>query len=392
MTRDLFSVGYRPFFLLAALNSWMSMATWLLFLVGEPVSARGWPPGTLHAHEMIFGTVAPVAAGFLLTAVPNWTGTPRLSGSRLLGLVLLYLAGRVAMVLVEPLGPLRTAVVDVAFLPVLAACIAIPILRTRNLRNLPIVFVVLGLGLANGMIHWGFDHGDYRVLRGGIHGAVYLVVVLMLIIAGRVVPNFTRNALKRSGVGIRMQNRPRLGALAVGLACAAMLADLVQPMSPLAGALALAAAPLLVYRQSGWQFRDTLDQPMLWILHVGHFWLAIGFGVVGLADLLVIGIGAASLHAFTAGAMGTLMLGMMPRVALGHSGRPIEASKATVWMFGAVILGAAIRILGAFGPAAAYRPAILIGGALWTLAWILFSVLYSPILIAGDATGGRRAA
>ncbi len=388
---DLFSVGYRPFFILAALNAWTSMATWLLFQVGYPIPVQGWPPGPLHAHEMIFGTAAPVIAGFLLTAVPNWTGTARVSGVRLMGLVLLYLAGRVAMLLAGPLGPDRVAVVDVAFLPALAVCIAIPILRTRNDRNLPIVFVVLGLALANAMIHLGTQDADYRVLRWGTHGAVYLVVVLMLIIAGRVVPNFTRNALARSGVEVRIRNHARLDPIAVGLACAALLADLVQPTSPLAGGLALAAAPLLVLRQSGWQFRDTWDEPMLWVLHVGHLWLAIGFGIVGLANLFVVGIGAAALHALTAGAMGTLMLGMMTRVSLGHSGRPIEASTATVWMFGAVILGASIRILGAFGPAAAYRPAILIGGALWTLAWILFSVLYTPILIAGDARGARRA-
>jgi uncharacterized protein involved in response to NO len=159
-----------------------------------------------------------------------------------------------------------------------------------------------------------------------------------------------------------------------------LIVDLIQPGSRVGALLAITAAPLLLLRQSGWQFRKTLDNPMVWILHVGHAWLAVGFGCLGLSNGFRIGIGAAALHAFTAGAMGTLILAIMPRVSLGHQGRPIEATAATVWMFALVISGAVIRIAGASGPVAFYQPSVLLGGGLWTCAWIVFSVFYSRIL------------
>lgn len=388
MSSHLLSVGYRPFFLLAGVNAWGTMSAWLIALAGGRPPTQVWPPPTYHAHEMIFGTVVAVIAGFLLTAVPNWTGTARVAGGRLAGLALLHAAGRLVLLFSGSIGPVQAALVDVAFLPCLAILIALPILRTRNWRNLPVVAVVLGMAAANVAVHRGLALADYRLLRVGTHGAVYLVVILMLIIAGRVVPNFTRNALMRSGIEVRVRNRPRWGPLAVGVACLALVADLAWPDSRVGGVLALLAAPLLVVRQSGWQFPDTLRYPMLWVLHVGHFWLAIGFACIGISTLWAVGIGAAALHALTAGAMGTLMLGMMTRVSLGHSGRPIEAGSGTVWIFALVILGATIRILGAWGweAAAIYQPSVLIGGALWTAAWVLFSLLYTRILIAPAAS------
>jgi uncharacterized protein involved in response to NO len=330
---------------------------------------------------MIYGTVVPVIAGFLLTAVPNWTGTARVSGISLIGLVLLYLAGRVALLFSGTLDPVWVAWIDVAFLPVLAWFIGQPIVRSRIWRNLPVVAVLLGLALANLVIHRGHMLSDHASLRMGTYASVYFVVVMMMIISGRVVPAFTQNALTASGVDAEVSNRALLGPLAVAAACFALLADLARPGSSVSTGLALCAAPLLLIRQSGWQFYKTFDRPMLWILHVGHAWLAVGFLFLGVSNLFHIGIAAAQLHAFTAGAMGTLILGMMTRVTLGHSGRPIEASKSTLWMFILVIVGAAIRVIGASGPVELYRPSLLLGGVLWTLAWILFGVSYARILL-----------
>jgi uncharacterized protein involved in response to NO len=375
------SVGYRPFFLLAALNAWAAMLPWLYVLSGGHVATQGWPPQTLHAHEMIYGTVVPVIAGFLLTAVPNWTATARVSGNSLLGLVLLYSAGRLALVLSGSVSAIWVASVDVAFLPALAWFIGRPIVTSRIWRNLPVVAVVIGLAVANVAIHRGLDQSDHAMLRTGTYASVYLVVVMMMIISGRVIPAFTRNALMASGIDAAILDRAFMGPLAVATALAALLADLIQPGSFASAILALAAAPLLLIRQSGWQFRRTLDRPMLWILHLGHAWLAVGFAYLGISGLFDIGIAAAPLHAFTAGAMGTLILGMMSRVALGHSGRPIEATTSTVWMFALVIAGAGIRVIGASGPVELYRPSLLLGGGLWVAAWILFGVAYSKILL-----------
>jgi uncharacterized protein involved in response to NO len=377
---NLFSQGYRPFFLLAALNAWTTMFAWIYLLSGRAVPGLGWPPQTLHAHEMLYGTVAAVIAGFLLTAVPNWTSTARVSGAPLVGLVLLYLAGRVALILSGSLEPLWVAGIDVAFLPVLAIFVGRPILQTRNWRNLPVLGVLLGLALANAAMHGGLLQSDYVMLRAGMYSSVYLVVVLMMIIAGRVVPAFTRNALRRSGVEAEVSNRKIVGPLSIVMACSALILDLIMPGKSISAGFALAAAPLLLIRQSGWEFRKTLGQPMLWILHVGHAWLAVGFGCLGVSNAFDIGIGAAALHAFTAGAMGTLMLAMMPRVLLGHQGRPIEATGATVLAFVFVIVGAIVRIAGASGPVELYRPSVLLGGGLWASAWLVFSLVYSRIL------------
>lgn len=380
MFRNLFSQGYRPFFLLAAFNAWAAMSTWLYMLSGRVIPTQGWPPQSLHAHEMIYGTVVAVIAGFLLTAVPNWTSSTRVSGLPLVGLVLLYLAGRVALVCSGPLDPFWVAMIDISFLPALAFFVGRPILRARNWRNAPVVAVLAGLTLANGAIHGGLIEANYSMLRAGTYSSVYLVVVLMMIISGRIVPAFTRNALRQSGVDADVSTREFLGKLAVGVACSALVVDLVLPGSRIVAVFALAAAPLLLIRQSGWQFRKTLDNPMLWVLHVGHAWLAVGFGCLGISNGFRIGIGAAALHAFTAGAMGTLILAIMPRVTMGHQGRPIVATTATVWMFALVIAGAVLRIAGASGPVAFYQPSLLLGGGLWTGAWIVFSVCYSRML------------
>ncbi|MCP5043446.1 MAG: NnrS family protein [bacterium] len=385
MFRDAFSAGFRPFFLLAAVNAWASMLPWLYVLAGGAVPTQGWPPQTLHAHEMIYGTVVPVIAGFLLTAVPNWTSTARVQGAALAAAAALYLAGRFALVLAGTLSALQVACIDIAFLPALACLVGVPIVRARNWRNLGVVGILLGLALANAAIHRGLAFGDAAMVRGATWGAVYLIVMLMLIIAGRITPVFTRNALRRQGVEAEIVSRRPVGAVAISLGALAMLADLLEPRSQLAAMLGLCAFPLLLVRQSGWGFFKTLDQPILWILHVGHVWLAVGFACLGLSNAFGVGIGAAAVHAFTAGAMGTLILGMMPRVSLGHSGRPIVAGPMTVAMFACVIAGAAIRIVGAAGAVEAYRPSVLIGGGLWAIAWLIFTIVYSRVLVRPDA-------
>jgi uncharacterized protein involved in response to NO len=375
------SRGFRPFFLLAALNAAAAMVPWLYVLWGGAVPTQGWPAPTLHAHEMLYGTVVPVIAGFLLTAVPNWTNTTPISGRPLGGLVALWMAGRIALVLAGPVAPLVVAAVDVAFLPVLAAVVGLPIVRSGKLRNFPVVLVLLGLALANAAIHYGLRAPHAAALRTGTTGTVYLVVMLMLIISGRIVPLFTRNALSRSGLDVSVSTPPVVGGLALATALIALALDLAQPRSELAAWLALAAAPLLLARQGFWQPLRVVGEPMLWILHLGHAWLALGFALHGLSALSGQLVGAGALHAFTAGAMGTLILGVMPRVALGHTGRPIVASPATIAMFMLVILGAVLRVAGALSTGPSYRPTVLAGGTLWTSAWLVFCVVYWRTLL-----------
>ena len=377
MLRDLLSAGFRPFFFFAACNSWASMLPWLAVLGGTEVPTQGWPPHSLHAHEMLYGTVVPVIAGFLLTAVPAWTGREPVRGMRLCVLVLLYLAGRVALVLAGPVDAWTVACVDLAFLPALAFVVGLPLWRAGLWRNMGGVAALLALTVANGFIHLGLARGDALMLRGATHAAVYVVVLLMLSIAGRVVPAFTRDALRDREQADRIETAPRVGALAFALSGAAMTLQLVSPAHPLLAPLSFAAAFAIAWRMRGWQSLATRGQPMLWVLHAGHAWIAIGFFCMGLSSWLGVGIGAAALHGFTAGAMGTLMLGMMSRVTLGHTGRVIEGDLATIAVFVLVIVGAAIRILGGLGPVSMYRSSMLLGGGLFALAFFVWTLVYT---------------
>ncbi len=382
MLQAVLSAGYRPFFLLGAINAFASMAPWLYMLSGRLVPTQGWPPSTLHAHEMIYGTVVAAIAGFLLTAVPNWTNTVRVAGVRLGALVALWLLGRMAVALSGLIDPVLVAFVDVAFLPVLALTIGVPILRARKPRNYPVVGVLVGLAVANGAIHFGLLQSQPLVMRAGTYGGVYLVVVMMLIISGRVVPLFTTNSLRRLGVDAAATSNPLLGGAAIGSAITVMALDLIDPGSSIAGALALLTGPLLLLRQSGWQFRHVLGEPMLWILHLGHAWMSVGFVAYGVSNLWGHFFGAGAIHSFTAGAMGSLILGMMPRVTLGHSGRVIEASKATAIMFALVLVGGFIRVAGAIGVSDYYLTSLLLGGSLWSSAWLVFCLLYGKVLVS----------
>jgi uncharacterized protein involved in response to NO len=286
-----------------------------------------------------------------------------------------------ALVVSGPVSPAVVAVVDVAFLPVLAGVVGWPIARSGSRRNLGVVAALVVLALANVAMHVGLLTPDPTLLRTGTVGAVYAVVALMLIISGRLAPLFTRNALARQGLELTVASPPGTGALGVGAALVAMALDLIRPGSDWAAWLALAAAPLLLARQSGWQPRRALADPMLWVLHLGHVWIAIGFALHGVGTLSGGFIGAGALHAFTAGAMGTLILGVMPRVALGHTGRPITASRTTCVMFGLVTLGALLRVAGALTSGTTYQYSLLIGGTLWSAAWLLFCFVYGKVLL-----------
>ncbi len=374
------SAGFRAFFWLGALNVPASMATWLAFLSGVEVATQGWPAQSLHAHEMLHGTVVAAIAGFLLTAVPNWTSTNPLRGGAVMALVVLWLAGRVALALGDVLPGSVVLAIDVSFLPVLACVVGWPIVRSRKPRNLAVVGVLLVLAVANVAMHVALGNGQGLWMRWGVYGSVYAVVLLMLIIAGRIVPLFTRNALARDGVKLAIQGNPAVGAAALGTTVAALAIELVEPGSPASAWLALLAAPLLLARQVIWKPWHALPRPILWILHLGHAWIAVGLACHGVAILTGRIPLTAALHAFTAGAMGCLILGMMTRVSLGHTGRPIEASPLTVLAYVAVAGSAALRI---FWPVLDPMQTLLayqVSGSLFAGAYLLFLVAYTPVL------------
>jgi uncharacterized protein involved in response to NO len=380
MRAPVWSAGFRAFFWLGALNAAASLATWMAFLSGRAIGTQGWPLQSLHAHEMLHGTVVPAIAGFLLTAVPTWSGTAPLRGAPVAGLVALWAVGRVALASADILPRGLVALLDGAFVPVLAVVVGVPIVRSRKGRNLSVVLLLFALGAANGAMHIGLMRADASLLRAGVYGSVYLAVLLILIISGRIVPLFTRNALRQSGLAVEVQGDPTIGALALSAAGLALTLDLVSPGSVAGGAAALVAGPLLAARQAFWKPRHALGRPILWILHVGHAWIAIGFvchGVAVLAGVLPV---SAALHSFTAGAMGCLILGMMTRVSLGHTGRPVKASRLTVAAYAAVIFAALLRVFGP--PLAPFHtlPIFLVSGAAFAAGYLVFAIEFTAVL------------
>jgi uncharacterized protein involved in response to NO len=370
------ALGFRPFFLLAALFGAAAVPLWLLIYQGylHPVSYL--PPTVWHGHEMVFGFAIAVIAGFLLTAASNWTGRRTASGIGLGALALLWIAARAAM-LVDVLPYWLVAALDVAFLPALAIVLAIPLLATGNRRNVVFPLIVLVLGAINLSIHLGalgviaWDAGR------GLRVAIDLILLMIGVLGGRVIPSFTKNALPQA----RVNPCPKASVLALlGLAALAV-AEIATGNPAVTGAAALAAGIANALRMRGWDNRATLRHPILWILHVGYGWMAAGLMLRGVAELTDIIPLDAGVHALTLGAIGSMIIGMMSRVALGHTGRAIIPAPLTVAAYWLVNVAALLRVAFALTWDDALRTASLTGsGALWSLAFLIFAIVYLPIL------------
>lgn len=381
-----FAAGFRPFFLFAGLQAALMLPLWLAVYVGGidlhlPFAAAVW-----HGHEMIFGFAGAAVGGFLLTAVPNWTNTHHVSGRPLMVLFALWLAGRVGFTLAGVLPPLLVAVACLSYLPVLAFLLAKPLIAAGKARN--IVFLpILGLFLvSDALVQAGALWGWGDPLRG-IYLGMSLVLVMIAIVGGRIVPSFTQNWL-------RMQGRPvelspigwiEKGAAQGSVLLAGVLTALV-PGSKAAGVVLLLAALIHLVRLSRWHGLKTLSHPILWVLHLGYLWLVIGLALLGLASFFEALPVSAAVHALTAGCIGTMVLGVMSRAALGHSGRPLDVSKATVAAYVLLSLGTALRVVAPLLPDA-QMGLTHAGGSLWALAWILFVVVYFPVVTRPRADG-----
>jgi uncharacterized protein involved in response to NO len=345
----------------------MSLPGWL--------GAAGW-----HGHEMIFGVVVAAIAGFLLTSVPVWTGARPLEGRGLAALVALWVAGRLAMLGADALSPIAVAVVDLAFLPTLAGVLARPLLRAEQLRNLGFLGILAALFGANLVMHAQAAGIARAGTSPAIRFAVDLGIVLIVIVGGRITPAFTRNALARSGIPASVRFHPWLGRLAIASVVGLAAADLVLPRTLWSGAIALVAALAVCGRMIGWQTLRTGGDPLLWSLHLGYAWVAVGLGLVAIGDLTAILPPTAGLHALTSGAMGSMILAVMTRVGLGHTGRPLVPPRGTVVAYVLVSAGALVRTVGPIYFEGPHFPALAVAGTLWAAAFGLFVVLYAPIL------------
>ncbi len=353
--------GYRPFFLMAALYAVGALAIWLLALGGHASIDPFW-----HGHEMVFGFAVASISGFLLAATPKWTGTPNIQGFPLMVLIIAFLAGRLAF-WAQPWTEVLLYL-DLIYLPLLGLYMVKVIFGAGNKRNYVVPIILFLLGGANALYHF---HPDPAV---GLSSAIYFIASLVALIGGRIIPAFTQNALRmKFGPGITCQTPAIIDRLSLPLVLAvALLEPLQQPI--ISGSIALLAGIVLFVRMLGWNTLKTLKEPLVWILHVAYIWLPLGFFAKAGTDLLNLFPASTALHSLTAGAITLMILAVASRAALGHSGRPLKATPATVAAY-ILLIGAAIARV--FLP---FDFATHLAGGLWILGWGIFAIAYWPIL------------
>lgn len=380
----LFSYGFRPFFLGGALWAALAVILWLPQYFGELALPTAFTPLDWHIHEMLYGYVAAVIAGFLLTAIPNWTGRLPVNGYPLLGLVVLWMAGRLAMAASAITGAGLAAVIDVAFLSTLAGVALREIIAGKNWRNLRVVAVLGILIAANVLFHlesiWR-GSADYGVRLG-----TAAVIALIMLIGGRIVPSFTHNWLARQNAGRLPQPFSRLDALSLIAGGAALVCWIALPRSVWSGVPLLLAGLLQAVRLARWAGDRTFADRLVLVLHVGYAFIPLGFMLLGLAMLWPAWWPqSAGLHAWTTGAAGLMTLAVMTRATLGHTGQKLIASVPTQMIYLCALIAALSRILAAFEPSVLlYHVAALT----WVLAFAGFAAAYGPLLLRARA---RRA-
>jgi uncharacterized protein involved in response to NO len=369
-----FALGFRPFFLAAGVFAVALLGLWLAILQGR-MATGPLAPAVWHGHEMLFGYTVAVIAGFLLTAAQNWTGIRTPSGLSLAALFLLWLAGRLGF-LVPDLPAQLVALVDLAFLPVLALVLAWPIIKTKQLNNYPFPVMLLALAAANALVHGEALGCTAASAITGLHLATYVVVMMMVVMSGRVIPSFTDNKL-----GTRVQRWKTIEFLAPVATFGALIAALIAPYSLATALLAAIAAAVHAIRLAGWYTSKFWSVPLLWILHLGYAWIALGFALMALSAAGVSAAAGAALHAFTAGGIGVLTLGMMARVSLGHTGRLLESAPVMTLAFVAINLAALIRVALPLLFPAVHGQSMMAAGLVWVAAFGLFVVVYTPMLL-----------
>lgn len=374
---SLFAYGFRPHFLAAGLAAATLVAAWAGLLAGGIALEPRWSAVLWHGHELVYGFVGAAIAGFLLTAVPSWTGQRGYAGAPLVALAALWLAGRAAPFAPSAVPDVLVAATDVLFLPAVALLIAPPLFRERN-RNRVLLLVLGALTIGNLGFHWAAAHGNAELATRWLHAAINLAVLLTAVIGGRIVPAFTASGLRPYGVVVA-PSLPWLERAALGATALVVLVDFVAAGSTLAATVAACAGAAHLVRAARWSPHRTWRVPLAWVLHLGYAWIAIGLLLK--ATFLFTGAAFAAnwLHALTAGALATMILAVMTRASLGHTGRPLQATRPVVAAY--LLLTAAV-VLRVFGTSSALPYAVAITGAasLWTLAFAIFVGVYAPIL------------
>lgn len=369
--------GFRPFFFGGATWALIAIALWLAALSGWMALPTRFDPVAWHRHEMLFGFVGAAVSGFLLTAIPNWTGRLPIAGKPLLALFGLWAAARIGVLASARLGLWPAAICDVGLFVALALLAAREVVASKN-RNMPVVGLVLAFGLA--------DAADYAEAAGFIAGgygwraAIALVIVMISLIGGRIIPSFTRNWMAKRGATSAMPTQPEgFDLLVIASTAIALLVWVVFPAHEFTGYMLVLAAAGQALRLSRWGGFRTMSDPLVLVLHVGYAWVPTGLAVLGIAIAGSRFPPSAGVHALTAGAMTTMILAVMSRASLGHTGRDLRASPMTIASFCCVTLGALLRVVASLG-VGSYSIMLDIAGAFWGIALLLFVIVYRPVL------------
>ena len=377
-----FALAFRPFFLLAGIAAAVLIPAWAIAFTLGGIAPNYYGFIEWHGHEMVFGYAVAVAVGFLLTAARNWTGIETISGLSLAVLAGLWLAGRVVPFFPGLLPSWLIAATDLAFLPAVALALGWPLWRARHYKSFAFVLIFALLGGANAVIHLE----RLGVLAGGGRQALYfavdLIVLLIVIMGGRVLPFFTEKALP----GVHMRRWPVVEAASVTGMVLLAAVEVGFPGSAAVGGAALLAAAANGIRLAGWWTRRIWGVPLLWVLHAGYGWLVVGLALRAAASVGWV-IPSLALHALTAGAIGLTTLGMMARVALGHTGRPLRLPRGMAAGFLLLALAGVARVPLPLLFPAQYVLWIGLSGTLWALAFLIFLALYGSILIRARIDG-----
>lgn len=378
----LLSYGFRPFFLFGAIYAGLAVLAWLPLFSGALELWTDFSPVDWHVHEMLYGYLPAVVTGFLLTAIPNWTGRLPIQGMPLLVLVAVWLAGRVAVTLSAEVGWLLAAIIDVSFLALVVAATAREIVAGKNWRNLRVVGLVTLLLAGNIAFH--VEAHVQGTAEYGARIGIAAIVLLIVVIGGRIVPSFTRNWLARQNPGRLPAPFARFDAAVIGVTAATLVLWVAQPLGLVAAAALAAAAVLNIVRLARWAGDRTWRDRLVLILHVGYAFVPFGFLLASLAalDIVVTSVG---IHAWTVGAAGTMTLAVMTRASLGHTGNALAASAMTQVIYAAVVIAALARICASLEPASS-EALLHVTAFAWCVAFFGFAASYGPMLM-----GRRRA-
>ncbi len=384
----LWASAFRPFYLLGALYLPLLVTLWASALLGGwPSPSPAMPLWLWHGHEMIFGFSIAIIAGIVLTALPSWAGTDEIHGRGLALLAALWLAGRIAFLALPGLSAQLVALADLLLLPTLFLLVAPGLLRASNPLYLLLLPILAALFCANLVFHAGVLSADYRLAATGLRAAVYTIVVLYVLKGGVLTPIFTGNALREKGRGDQAPFRMELDVAAVAVVILLATLDLAHAPAPWTGTAALACLAIHTWRVARWKGWRLPDVPLVLVMHLGFAWLLAAFALKAASAFTGVVPESAWVHAFTLGSLGMMMLGLMTRVSLRHTGRPLGLPPPMLIACTLVFAAALVRLAVTF-----HHPghwAVMIAATMWTAAFVIYLFLFGAILLRPSLPRGR---